>query len=444
MYTLTAERILPCTITGSWPRPRWFDLSMWGRPIDSCMGESRAPDGHRAENPRSIALMSIRSAQARLALLLVLGACTAPETYGFVAVLGNDTTSVERVARTGHRIIGDAIGRSPTVTRRHWEAELDPNGVITHWSMDTDIPNGPPEGRHLHHTATFTDKATAFTRGTPAGTRSFAYQKRYAETVPWNAFVYATWELLLDAARRQPDTTRARIGQYFFEGWDEGHVGYADIERNPDGTYAISSTGLAGTGTARLDAQGRLASYSGRGTTYKQEVRRITDVPDIDAIAARFAVDETRTGLATELSPRDTVRATVGGAHVTIDYSRPARRGRTLVGDLLPYDHVWRTGANAATQLTTSAPIALAGVALRPGTYTLWTLPTRGGVSLIINRQSGQWGTEYHADEDVARRPMTVDSLQRNVERFTMRIEPAGRVVMEWGTFQWSAPIRRR
>ncbi|HET9708085.1 MAG TPA: DUF2911 domain-containing protein [Gemmatimonadales bacterium] len=388
--------------------------------------------------------MSIPSVQARLALMLMLGACTRSDTYGFVAVLGNDTTSVERVTRTGHRIIGDAIGRSPEVTRRHWEADLGPNGVITHWSMDTDIPNGPPDGRHLHHTATFTDQVTAFTRGTSAGTRSFAYKKSYVETVPWNAFVYATWELLLDAARRQPDTTHARIGQYLFEGWDEGHVGYADIERNPDGSYAISSTGLAGTGTAHLDSLGRLASYSGQGTTYKQEVRRITDVPDIDAIAARFAADEKRQGLASELSPRDTARATVAGADVTVDYGRPARRGRTLVGGLLPYDQVWRTGANAATQLTTSAPITLAGVPLRPGTYTLWTLPTTGGVSLIINRQSGQWGTEYHADQDVARRPMTVDSLPANVERFTIRIEPAGRLVMEWGTFQWSAPIQRR
>src|SRR6266498_3304420 len=279
--------------------------------------------------------MSMPSVPARLALLLALGACTRSETYGFVAVLGNDTTSVERVTRSGHRIIGDAIGRSPTVTRRHWQAELGPNGVITHWSMDTDIPNGPPDGRHLHHTATFIDTVLVFTRGPSAGTRPFAYRKRYAETVPWNAFVYATWELMLDAARRQPDTTRARIGQYFFEGWDEGHVGYADIERNPDGSYA-------------------------------------------------------------------------------------------------------------ATQLTTSAPIELAGVPLHPGTYTLWTLPTRGGVSLIINGQFGQWGTEYHADKDVARRLMSVDSLPGNADQFTIRIEPAGRLVMEWGTFQWSATIRRR
>jgi hypothetical protein len=66
----------------------------------------------------------------------------------------------------------------------------------------------------------------------------------------------------------------------------------------------------------------------------------------------------------------------------------------------------------------------------------------RDGVSLIINGQSGQWGTSYNAARDVARRPMTVDSLPRNVERFTIRIDPAGRLVMEWGPFQWSASIR--
>ncbi len=383
-----------------------------------------------------------------MATLVLFASCGRTETYGLVAVLGNDTTSVERITRAGNRIVGDAIGRSPTVTRRHWEAELAPNGVITSWSMDTYIPNAPPADQRIHHTAAFSDRATSFTRRTSEGKRAWSYERAYPETVPWNAFVYGTWELLLDAARRRPDTTRARIGQYFFEGWDEGHVGYADIVRNPDGSYAISSTGLAGTGTAHVDANGRLTSYSGQGTTYKQEVHRIADVPDIDAIAARFAADEQRTGLARLLSPRDIVRATVAGSSLTIDYGRPARRGRVLVGSLLPYDEVWRTGANAATQLTVSAPVDIAGVALRAGTYTLWTLPTRTGVSLIINGQSGQWGTEYDARQDIARRAMTVDSNPANVEQFTIRIVPpsvrggAARLALEWGTFRWSVPIR--
>ena len=381
-------------------------------------------------------------------LMLGLASCSRTETYGFVAVLGDDTTSVERVTRSGNRIIGDAIGRSPTVTRRHWEADLASDGVITSWSMDAYIPNAPPAAQRIQYTARFTGGTTSFTRRTAAADTSWAYRKEYAETVPWNAFVYATWELMLDAARRQKDPHTARIGQYFFQGWDEGHVGYADITHEGNGSYAISSTGLAGSGIARVDSNGRMVSYSGQGTTYKQEVRRTADGPDIDAIAARFAAAEKRTGLARSLSPRDTVRATVGEAALTLDYSRPARRGRTLVGGLLPYDEVWRTGANAATQLTTTAPIELAGVPLRPGTYTLFTLPGRDAVALVINGESGQWGTEYDASRDIARRPMTVDSTPGNVELFTIRVDDAGksdgasRLVMEWGPFRWSAPIR--
>ena len=214
------------------------------------------------------------------------------------------------------------------------------------------------------------------------------------------------------------------------------------MRRLPDGRLAIGSTGLAGEGAARLDAQGRMLSYSGEGTTYKQEVRRITDVPDLEAIFQRFAAAERAKGVARELSPRDTVRGAIGGAGLLVDYSRPLLRGRSLVGALIPYDQVWRTGANATTQLTVGAPLKLGGVPLGRGTYTLWTLPTRAQVQLIINRQTGQWGTEYDSSQDLARVPMRVDTLGAPVERFTIRVDSArSRLVMEWGTFRWSAPI---
>src|SRR5205823_2623904 len=106
---------------------------------------------------------------------------------------------------------------------------------------------------------------------------------------------------------------------------------------------------------------------------------------------------------------------------------------------------VWRTGADAATQLSTTAPIELAGVALRPGTYTLFTLPTRSGVYLVISGDKGEWGTEYDPARDIARRPVTVDATSRNVERFTISVggSPSS-LVLEWGTFRWSVPIHTR
>ena len=128
-----------------------------------------------------------------------------------------------------------------------------------------------------------------------------------------------------------------------------------------------------------------------------------------------------------------------------MDYGRPLLRGRTLLGNVISYDRVWRTGANAATQFTTSAPITLAGLSLPAGTYTLWTAPHVGRVDLIVNRQTGQWGTEYSRAQDLGTAPMTSDSVDPPVEKFTISIEASdarhGTLAMAWGTFRWTAPI---
>jgi hypothetical protein len=380
---------------------------------------------------------------------LQMAACSrAPsETYGFIATLGTDTTSVERVTRTGNRIVSDAVSRSPNVIRRHWEATLASDGTIERWNMSTSIPNAPAAANTLHHSLVFTDGTVQISRHGAGDSTDVAYQKKYAVTVPWNAYVYGSYELLFDMAMTRPDSTH--IGQYFFEGWDEGHIGYAEVRKLGNGDYSITSTGLAGAGVGHLDEKGRMLSYSGQGTTYKQEVKRVADAPDVEAIATRFAAEEKAKGVVRSLSVRDTSRASIAGTTFAIDYSRPLARGRTLVGGLIPYDRVWRTGANAATQLIVSAPVSIGGAALNAGTYTLWTIPSSGDVKLIINRQTGQWGTGYRSEYDIARVAMRVDTTQSNVEQFTIRVEPDtaaansanGRLVLEWGTFRWSVPV---
>ncbi|HEX6587843.1 MAG TPA: DUF2911 domain-containing protein [Longimicrobiales bacterium] len=377
---------------------------------------------------------------------LLLSACTGgadAETYGFVATLGDDTTSVERVTRDGDRITGDAVGRSPLVVRRRWETTLAPDGSVRTWTMDTEMPNAPAGQTRLHHELEVRDGVVRVTRHTGADSVSRTFAAGAAPIVPWNAFLYATFESLIDAAARLPDTTRLPI--YFFEGWEEGRVGSARVRALDDGTLGISSSGLSGEGVARVDESGRLVAYSGAGTTYKQEVRRVTELPELDSIFARFAAAERDAGVARVLSARDTMRARVHGVDVSVDYGRPLLRGRTLLGELIPYDRVWRTGANAATHVTLSGPLSIGDIALGPGTYTLWTLPTRAGVQLVVNAQTGQWGTGYGARHDIARVPMQVDSVAAPVEQFTIRIDDAGpRLVMEWGTFRWSVPIEAR
>src|SRR6202012_3062254 len=114
------------------------------------------------------------------------------------------------------------------------------------------------------------------------------------------------------------------------------------------------------------------------------------------AIAARFEAKESADGSVRSLSVRDTVRAQIGNAMFTIDYGRPLARGRTLLGEVIPYDRVWRTGANAATQFTTTKPIKLGDLEVPAGTYTLFTAQHAKGADLIVNRQSGELVTEYN------------------------------------------------
>jgi len=196
-----------------------------------------------------------------------------------------------------------------------------------------------------------------------------------------------------------------------------------------------------------VDSSGRLLTYSGTRSTYKVAVARTMEPPDVDAIANRLAAAERQTGQQ-QLSVRDTVRATVGAATLVVDYGRPQARGRKLLGNVIDYDRVWRTGANAATQFTTSAPITLAGLSLPAGAYTLWTVPHVRGVDLIVNRQTGQWGTEYRRAQDLGKARMRSDSTDTPVERFTISIVPDdarhGKLVMAWGTFRWTAPIEVR
>jgi hypothetical protein len=153
-------------------------------------------------------------------------------------------------------------------------------------------------------------------------------------------------------------------------------------------------------------------------------------------------------------SPRDSAQLRVAGSSVAVSYGRPYMRGRQIFGGLVPFDQVWRTGANEATSFRTNATLDVNGVQIPAGEYTLYSLirgPSTGNVSewtLIVNRQTGQWGTQYDASRDLVRIPMTVTQLDRPVEQFTIRViengsaQRTGRLVMMWERTQATLDFR--
>ncbi len=135
-------------------------------------------------------------------------------------------------------------------------------------------------------------------------------------------------------------------------------------------------------------------------------------------------------------SPPGKAEITLKNQQVTITYGRPFMRGRKIMGGLVPYGERWRTGANESTTLTTGTDLDIGGANVPAGKYTLDTLPSEGTWKLIINKQTGQWGTEYNPDQDLARVDMQKSHLEQPVEEFTISFDKKGPdsadLVLEW------------
>ena len=123
-------------------------------------------------------------------------------------------------------------------------------------------------------------------------------------------------------------------------------------------------------------------------------------------------------------SPAATSSVRLEGKPVTVNFNSPSMRGRKIMGGLVPYDKVWRTGANPATTLITAADLKIGNLSVPAGTYTLYTLPSeRDAWMLIVNKQNGQWGTEYDQGQDLGRTPMTQNALSRPQEMMSITFE---------------------
>ena len=122
-------------------------------------------------------------------------------------------------------------------------------------------------------------------------------------------------------------------------------------------------------------------------------------------------------------SPHDKTEVTLKGKKITIEYGRPFLKGRKVGQELAPYGKVWRTGADEATALTTEIDLNIGGAKVPAGNYTLYTLPSEGTWKLIINKQTGQWGTKYDESQDLARVDMKKTALPQSVEQFTISFD---------------------
>ena len=124
-------------------------------------------------------------------------------------------------------------------------------------------------------------------------------------------------------------------------------------------------------------------------------------------------------------SPPATANVKLDGKEITIKYNAPSLRGRHLGGpEIVPYGKVWRTGANPATTLTTATNLKIGNLSVPAGTYTIYTMPSeKDAWMLIVNKQTGQWGTVYDESKDLGRTAMTQNALASPQEVMSISFE---------------------
>jgi hypothetical protein len=363
-----------------------------------------------------------------------------PVTTTLLTRLGADTVAIEEYSRSATHMEGTVLTRMPSTRLASYSVELGAGGAPTSATRTVRSADGAPMAGGLQSlSARFEPDAVRIVGHRSTGDTAVAIPVHGA-VVPMIDGSYALYELAL-----------ARLGA---AGRDS--MSFSAVPLTLAGAQPIPiSVRVLGPDSVRIrffgmpfyakhDASGALVGLDGSRTTLKVRVERVPPI-DLRPIAQEWASRDRASGALGIPSPRDTVRAEVGAAHLWIDYGRPSLRGRDVWQRGILGDTLWRTGANAATQLHTDADLLIGGTTVPAGTYSLWTAASGGSYRLVVNRQFGQWGTIYDVTRDLVRVPLRESTVSSPAERFTIDVAPqgAGSAVLEltWGTKRLSVPI---
>lgn len=394
-------------------------------------------------------LRSLRAVATALLALAPLAGCSTSSTSfplptspagatTLLVRLGEDTLGIEQYTRTATRMQGVLVQRVPFTTVAHYSVELGAENAPERVEYTLRRGNGTPVvGSTQSLSVAFGADSVTFTSHRASGDTARTAALR-GPFVPYLNGSYGLFELALARLRASGrDSMQFGIIPLNFN-----VRGSTPLPVKITGTDAARITWFGDPLFARFDSRGHLIGLDGSQTTVKVRVDRIAAV-NLDSVGRAWSVRDSLAGPTGQVSTRDTARATIGNAHVWVDYGRPALRGRDVWANGVLGDTLWRTGANAATQLGTDADIAIGGVVIPAGIYSLWTATT-GGYHLVVNRQHGQWGTEHDQKQDMVRIPLRESPLSPVVERFTIGFVPeanATLLTLSWGDKRLSVPV---
>lgn len=356
-------------------------------------------------------------------------------TEAFVQTIGRDTISLEQYTRSGNTITGRWLTTYGSMTMHDYVLTLRPDGTVEHLKLSVFLVRGGVLG---DNDITFgRDSATVVIKRDSVITRRVAA----ADAFPILGQTIAMWEAITRHQRAAKQDSALVTLMESFGG---------QLARAPAVFIGRDSANLAGWRFA-LDAEGGVMGGGARLSPVAQ--RRIQRVASVDIPGALKSFPDLPVNVpagSVNYFRRDTTKATVGAVSLIVDYSRPYTSGRDVFKRGILGDTLWRTGAFAATQFTTSADLLIAGKVLPAGTYSLWTRasPDNRTYQLVFNSQVQQWGTEHDFARDVLTVPLTRTPLASAVDPFLIAIEASGGgggvLKLQWGTTELSTPFTAR
>jgi hypothetical protein len=188
--------------------------------------------------------------------------------------------------------------------------------------------------------------------------------------------------------------------------------------------------------------------FAGLSFTATAQEHKIKD-PSNHSYGAVGYADSINSGLIAvdtlKASVHRTTMLSISGCHLHIEYSSPGVRGRTIWGGLVAYDEVWVTGAHNATALTISKPIKMDGKTIPAGTYAIFTIPTKGNWTFILNRNTNQHlADDYKQADDIVRipvQPQPVSMTQRLTYTITSASKKTGNLAISWEKLSVNIPF---
>jgi len=369
-------------------------------------------------------------------------------TNALVTSLGNDVVAVETYTRSSEKLVGDILLRVPGTTRFHYELTFANDGSVRRSVFEVKPIGAPTVDDQRRLTLEFDKDQVRIVSNIggeqqmatkpSAGARQVLFMGGYGASFG----LYSSFGMYEHLFAQLKDlTNEARPVMAFSAATAEPAQRF--VRKVSPTEFDVDFFKMAWS-RVTLDESGRVVSADATGTTEKTTTKRV-DALDIAKMEKEFvALDKSGKGMGSA-SPNVETKAKVGGASVTVRYGSPRLRGRTgVMAAMSASGKVWRTGANEAATIEVDRDITIGGTSIPKGRYSLFTLPTAGGVQLIVNKETGQWGLAYKEAQDLARIPMTVSQSAAPMESFTISIAPNGPATelrMAWDTFVWSVPI---